>query len=193
VAQSLTVLNASSDALPVLGSVSFKTASAACPNGCTPLSVAALPDGSRVYVVSYQTSPTCTEPADANALGCISAQVAVIQASNVSFNKSIPITFPDNVPSPPAIKPDTPEIATCSTARFRLFTAASADSTRVYVSYCDAGATAVIRTSPDTSPGSQSGEDYLVNSLSAPVSANPAPGPGLQPPPQTPVFVVAGP
>jgi hypothetical protein len=63
----------------------------------------------------------------------------------------------------------------------------------VYVSYCDAGSTAVIRTTPDTSPGTQNSGDYLVGNLSAPVSAAAPPGPGLQPPPQNPVFVLAGP
>jgi len=197
-AKSLTVLNASSDALPVLGTVSFAASAgsnAACPNGCVPLSVSALPDGSRVYVASYQTSPACTEPADANAIGCITSQVTVIQASDLTVTKSIAITLPDNVPSPPATKPDTPMIATCNSARFRVFTAASVDSTRVYVSYCDAGVTAVIRTTPDTSPGSQSGEDYLVNNLSAPVGVCSAGtcAAGSQPASQNPVFVLQGP
>ena len=200
VAKSLTVLNASSDALPVLGTVSFAfsgVTNAACanPNGCIPLSVAALPDGSRVYVASYQTSPACTEPADANPLGCITSQVTVIQASNLTVTKSIAITLPDNVPNPPTTKPDTPVIATCNSARFRLSTAASVDSTRVYVAYCDAGDTAVIRTTPDTSPGSENGGDYLVNNLSAPVGVCSATTcvAGQQPPPQTPVFVLQGP
>ena len=106
-------------------------------------------------MASYQISPTCTEPADTNPLGCIASQVTVIQASNVTVTKSIAITLPDNVPNPPTTKPDTPVIATCNAARFRVFTAASVDSTRVYVSYCDAGATAVIRTTPDTSPAAK--------------------------------------
>jgi YVTN family beta-propeller protein len=199
-ARSLTVLSAASDALPVLGTISFAfsaASNAACPNpsGCLPLSVAALPDGSRVYVASYQVSPACSEPADANPLGCITAQVTVLQASDLAVTKSIAIALPDNVPNPPAAKPDTPVIATCNSARFRLSTAASVDSTRVYVSYCDAGATAVIRTTPDTSPGSQNGGDYLVNNLSAPAglcTANTCAA-GSQPPPQTPVFVLQGP
>jgi YVTN family beta-propeller protein len=200
VTQSLTVLNASSDALPALGTVNFAFSAAgnsACsnPSGCIPLAITALPDGSRVYVASYQLSPTCSEPADANPLGCITSQVTVLHASNLSVIKTIAIALPDNVPNPPTTKPDTPVIAACNSARFRVFTAASADSTRVYVSYCDAGSTAVIRTTPNTSPGSESGSDYLVNDLSAPTglcSANTCQG-GSQPPPQNPVFVVQGP
>lgn len=191
-AGSLTVLNASSDALPVLGMVSFAfsaASNAACPNpsGCIPLSVAALPDGSRAYVISYQTAASCTQATDTPP--CVTSQVTVINASNFSVTKTIAV----NLATATGTKPDTPELPVCNAARFRLFTAASADSSRVYVSYCDAGATAVISTTPDTSPGSQNTEDYLVTSLVAPVSANPAPGPGLQPPPQTPVFVVQGP
>jgi hypothetical protein len=84
-------------------------------------------------------------------------------------------------------------LAACNSARFRLFTAASADSTRVYVSYCDAGTTAVVRTVPNTSPGTESAGDYLVNELQAPASALAPAVAGGQPPPQNPVFVVAGP
>ena len=72
VAKSLTILNASSDALPVLGTISFAASAASnapCPTGCIPLSVSALPDGSRAYVVSYQTSPACSEAADAESVG----------------------------------------------------------------------------------------------------------------------------
>jgi hypothetical protein len=103
--------------------------------------------------------------------------------------KTIPVTLTiDSV-----TKPDTPELAVCDGARFRVFAAAAVDSTRVYMSYCDAGATAVIRTTPDTSPGSENAEDYLVNNLIAPASASPAPAAGEQPPPQNPVFVLQGP
>ena len=190
VTRSLTVLNASSDSLNVLGSVSFAAsaaANAACPNGCTPLSVAALPDGSRAYVASYQTTGTCTQATDTPP--CVSAQVTVINATNNTVVKTIPVTLTTST----GTKTDTPELAVCDAARFRIATAAAADSTRAYMSYCDAGATAVIRTTPDTSPGSENAEDYLVNNLIAPVSANPASSPGAQPPPQNPVFVLQGP
>jgi DNA-binding beta-propeller fold protein YncE len=190
VAQSLVVLDASTDSLTILANVSFAASSAAgaaCPNGCTPLSVTVLPDDSRAYVASYFTTSSCTQPADTPP--CVLAQISVLNASNYSLSTTIPITLTVGT----STKPDTPELAVCDTARFRIFTAASADSTRVYMSYCDAGATAVIRTNPDTSPGTQSPGDYLVTSLTAPPSDSPAPGPGLQPPPQNPVFVVAGP
>ena len=191
IAATLTALDASTDSLTVLGTVSFAAGSAACPAGCTPLSVAALADGTRIYVASENINATCTEPADANPAGCITSQVTVLQAVNFNVTKTIPITLPDNVPSPPTTKPDTPLVSMCGTARFRLFAAAAADSSRVYVSYCDAGSTAIIRTTPDTSPGTENSGDYLVTSLNAPVSALSPPAPGAQPPPQNPVFVLS--
>jgi YVTN family beta-propeller protein len=190
VAATLTVLDVSSDALAILGTVSFAAGSAACPAGCTPITVAALPDGSRIYVASENIAATCTEPADANSAGCISSQVTVIQAADFSVTKTIPIILPDKVPSPPTTKPDTKVVDTCGTARFRLFAAAASDSSRVYMGYCDAGSTAIIRTTPNTSPGSENSGDYLVTSLNAPVSALTPPAPGMQPPPQNPVFVL---
>jgi hypothetical protein len=53
------------------------------------------------------------------------------------------------------------------TTRFRLFTAASPDSTRVYVSLCDAGAVAVINTtdSNTNNTGSPVAPDSLVTDL----------------------------
>ena len=186
-AQTLTVLNAADDSLPVLASVSFAAGSGICPSGCVPLSVTVLPDGSRAYVVSYQIAPACSQAGDTPP--CVTTQVTVLSAANYSVTKTIPV----DLASGTSTKPDTPELAVCDAARFRVFTASSADSSRVYVSYCDAGATAVIRTTPDTSPGSENPGDYLVNNLPAPLSANPAPAPGLQPPPQNPVFVVPGP
>jgi len=193
VAGTLTILDASShlsgptDPLTVLSTISFAASAAPnapCPSGCIPISVAPLPDTSRVYVASYQVTPTpCTDQGAPALPACvITAQVTVVNASNYSVTKTIPITLPN-----------TPETQACDTARFRLFAAAAGDSSRVYVSYCDAGSTAVIRTTPDTSPGTQNSGDYLVGNLSAPVSAAAPPGPGLQPPPQNPVFVLAGP
>jgi hypothetical protein len=60
--------------------------------------------------------------------------------------------------------------------------AAGGDSTRVYLASCDAGNVNIIRTSDDT---------YLLN-LPEPASARP-PINGNQPPPQSPVFLIAGP
>jgi YVTN family beta-propeller protein len=66
--------------------------------------------------------------------------------------------------------------------RFRFSAAASADSTKVFVAKCDAGSTAIIRTS----------DDIAVLDMAAPPSAS-TPANGGNPLPQNPVFVLAGP
>ena len=176
VAATLTILDASTrpssptDPLTVLASISFAASNAAnapCPTGCIPVSVAALPDGSRAYVATYQITPsTCTNPTQAPP--CIVAQATVINLANNRVSKTISVGVVNPsaaITVPPTFQPDTPvpmvattagPVAECSFVRFRLFAAASGDSTRVYLSYCDAGATAVISTVPDTSPGGPS-------------------------------------
>ncbi|GAC1434050.1 MAG: hypothetical protein NVS1B11_26860 [Terriglobales bacterium] len=155
-ANTVTVLDASTDALTVLGTLSV-------PN---PVSIAALPDGSRAYAASASMSGTN-----------LSSQVTVIDASNVSLTgKVIPLS---TVPS--VCDPNT---------RFRIFVAAAAGSSKVYVSNCDAGGTAIINTSATaTLPA-----DSLVLNLPAP-AGNPQPtssNPNPQPAPQNPVFVLTG-
>ena len=66
--------------------------------------------------------------------------------------------------------------------RFRVSSAASADSTKVLVGKCDAGSTTVIRTSDDTP----------VLELPAPLGSTTPPN-GGNALPQNPVFVLAGP
>jgi hypothetical protein len=72
--------------------------------------------------------------------------------------------------------------ATPPFARFSLSLAVSADSSRVYVTNCDAGRTSIVRTL----------DNALVLNLPSPLSdfktAN-----GSTPPPQNPVFILAGP
>jgi hypothetical protein len=71
----------------------------------------------------------------------------------------------------------------CSTTRFRFTMAAGGDSSRIYLASCDGGNVNIIQTSDDT---------YLTN-LIAPPSARPPIPPDTQPPPQNPVFLIAGP
>lgn len=122
-----------------------------------PVSVAVLPDGSRAYVASASVSGNT-----------VSSRVTVINAANGSIKTTIPLTSVGK---------------TCPSTPFELFTAAAADSSRVYVGNCDAGNTAIIQTSNDT----------LLLNLPAPLGAGPPPNPGGPPPPQNPVFVLAGP
>jgi len=122
-----------------------------------PLSLAVLPDGSRFYVSGISVSG-----------GVATSRLLVFNAADGSLKKRIALT---------SVK------QTCASTPFELYTAAAADSSRVYVGNCDAGNTAIIQTSNDT----------LLLNLAAPVSAQPPPENGGAPPPQNPVFVLAGP
>jgi len=99
----------------------------------------------------------------------VSAQVTVLRTADLSLKTTI------SLGSAPVL---------CATKTWsELDLAAAADSTRVYVGNCDAGNTAIIQTSNDT----------LVLKMPAPLSALPPATPGGTPPPQNPVFVLAGP
>ena len=101
--------------------------------------------------------------------GTVTSKVTVINAADFSVRRTIPLT---SVPAICAVK-----------TWAELGMVAAADASRVYVGNCDAGNTAIIQTSNDT----------LVLQMPAPVSAQPPPKPGGTPPPQNPVFLVAGP
>ncbi len=109
----VTYLEASSDALPA---VVIPIAN--------PVSVAALPDGSRVYISSASVSG-----------GNVSSQVTVVNASGGNARTTIPLTTVKQV---------------CASNPSELSMAASADSSRVYVGNCDAGNIADIQTLSDT-------------------------------------------
>jgi YVTN family beta-propeller protein len=126
------------------------------PVAASPITVAALPDGSKVYVASVSSAG-----------GTATSQVTVVNASDGSVRTVIPL---NSVP------------AACGSARFELFTAASADSSKVYVGNCDARNTSIIRTSDDTK----------VLDMAAPLSTITPPN-GGNPLPQNPVFVLRGP
>jgi YVTN family beta-propeller protein len=147
VANTLTALDISRDPPTVLFVL---------PVAASPITAAALPDGSRVYVASVVSSG-----------GTAISQVTVVNASDGSVRTVIPL---NSVP------------AGCSAARFELFIAASGDSSKVYVGNCDAGNTSIIRTS----------DDQKMLDVPAPLSAITPPN-GGNPPPQNPVFVLAGP
>jgi len=147
VANTVTALNVAVDPPSVLFTV---------PAAASPVSVAALPDGSRIYVASVSLTG-----------GVATSQVTVVNASSGSVKTVVPLNS---------------VAAGCGVARFELFAAASADSTRVYVGNCDARSTSIIRTS----------DDVKVLDMPAPLSTIKAPNGGT-PPPQNPVFVLAGP
>ena len=173
-ANTLTVVDAAADPPTLIATLNLTTGlNPLCPVGC--LSVTALPDGSRAYVASAQESSTCPTGMSSP---CLISDVTVINASSNTITKTISL-------------PPVPVVASCaSTAapaiagtRFRISTASAGDSSRVYVGNCDAGNISIIRTLDGTP----------VLSLPAPVSAGQPPPGSTQPPPQNPVFVVAGP
>ncbi len=178
VASTATVLDVSNDVLTPI----------TLPITGTPVNIAALPDGTRAYVVSYQlSSPSC--PADQPC--SITSQVTVIDAASNAIKSVIPLgtASVDNLTNPitgtiddTGCNPDT----SSHPARFRLSIAASGDSSRVYVAHCDAGSTFIVRTSDDTLVTDLQGNPLVIP---APVSSFPPSQIGLQPPPQNPVLV----
>jgi YVTN family beta-propeller protein len=168
----------------------------ACVNPC-PTSVAALPDGSESYIASYQlagaactdpnfTSPTAAAPVSACA---VSASVTVLNALSTTVTSTIS-AFPSSTPSFPEVANCIPANAQGSytpglvplvptpssgptsrfAARFRVSAVAAADSTRVYVSVCDAGSVAIINTTDGNTnnPGQNIPDDTLVLDLATP-------------------------
>jgi len=120
----------------------------------TPTSIAALADGTRAYVASYQISG-----------GQICSQVSVINTANNTVTKTIGLEFA--VPATGLQStgvPVAPDQTGCGSTRspsssvppfiqntgFRVSVASSADSSKVYVANCDAGSTAIIPNSTDT-------------------------------------------
>jgi YVTN family beta-propeller protein len=158
-ANTLSVLNVLSDPPQTLATI---------PMPASPITVTALPDGSRAYVASDLVSG-----------GTAISQVTVITTSDNSVRSTIPVAT-------------VPEVCTSAT-RFRLYAVASADSSRVYVSNCDAGSTGIISTVNSTAAGDSHPADTLVLSMPAPLSALNSSSPGGLPPPQNPVFVLPGP
>ena len=78
-------------------------------------------------------------------------------------------------------------------ARFRMFMQTGASNQRVYAGTCDAGSTTIIRTVSESSAGTSYPPDTIVLNIFSAPSAFPPPMPGLQPPPQNPLFVFASP
>jgi YVTN family beta-propeller protein len=189
------VLDAGVDPPAPIATINLATAASAACSACAPDSVTVLGDGSRAYVGAYQLAPGCTDNSG-NAVNCVNTLVAVIDGPSGTLKTVIP-----NLSSAPAIDgtgcgpgsgPPAAVWQPGTTARFRVSMAASGGGTnskfKVYVGQCDAGSVAVI----DTYPANGSvGDVYSGVSLNAPLSTFP-PVLGV-PPPQNPVFVVAGP
>lgn len=178
-----------------LVAISFAVGSAPCPtsaSNCSPTSVTALPDGSRFYVASYEIASTCPDPT-VTASPCIIPRLTVFDANSFTVKYpsapsltlltwSPPCTgtscptgpFATNQYALPPVatcaSPVLPALYTPGTTRFRVFTAASTDSSHVYVSMCDAGAIADVNTTDNNANntgGSSTPADTLITDLPA--------------------------
>jgi YVTN family beta-propeller protein len=192
-------------------------ANPACPSGCAPVSVTALLDGSRFYVASYQTSANCP---DSNVVGnCIIPGLTVFDANSLTvkypsaptlnlLSWPVPCTPTSTTQCPAthwpfatnqfAVAPLTSCVRAATytplTTRFRVFTVAAADSSRVYVSMCDAGAVAVVNTtsSNTNNSGGAIPPDSLITDVLAAYGAGPAQANTGEPAPQNPIFLLMG-
>jgi DNA-binding beta-propeller fold protein YncE len=166
-----------------------------------PVSVAALPDGSRFYVASYVTATSaCPDPTLA-AAGCVIPQITVFDAPSLAVKSTVfpllpPVTKSNGtVVNPFALTPVTfcaPVFPyTPATARFRMSAVAATDSSRVFASMCDGGSVAIVRTNTNTVATGTNSTDTLVTALPAPFSGGP-PQSNNEPAPQSPVFLLTG-
>jgi YVTN family beta-propeller protein len=200
------------DSLGVLNDFPLQLAAIPIPGatgctGCTapaPVSVTALPDGSRAYVASYQLS-SCSDPVFSTSCLVI-PQVTVIDAKSNTVQKTLSALPPgsttppsvsesiDCIPSEPYTPAGVPIPGTSFlrfSTRFRMSTASAADSSRVYVGLCDAGSVAIINTTTSTITLGNNTPDTLVTDWAAPFGAGFPQATG-QPPPQNPIFLLTG-
>jgi YVTN family beta-propeller protein len=195
--------------MPLLAAPKSMVPSAANPCATTvapvPVSLTALADGSRIYVASYQKDG-----------GTICSQVSVFGSSDYTPGNVIPlgaagvVTNPTTYPT--GCDGTRPTNSTGPPLGFRISIASSSDNkptTRVYVADCDQGNTSIITAVAINAPGEVFAADSLVTQISAPLSAfqSPSPSPTTNlcpngqapqngvclPPPQNPLFIVAGP
>jgi YVTN family beta-propeller protein len=173
--------------------------------GCSasvPVSVTALSDGSRFYVASYQTAASCPDVLVTGA--CVIPSLAVFDANSLALKTTMTLLTnpPFSVSGTGQYQYAVPAVTACvppplyspSATRFRVFTTASADSSRVYVSMCDAGAIAVINTTNNNGnnpSGSGSPADTLITDLPTAFSAGTIQSNG-EPPNQNPIFLLTG-
>ncbi len=190
-----------------LAAISFAAGSAMCPSGCSPESVTALADGSRFYVASYRTAAACPDPVIGSASACVIPALSVFDAISLLPEVTPALTLlawsPSGTlsgsfaPNQYAVLPSTACTVTTpyspTTTRFRVFTTASADSSRVYVSMCDAGAIADINTTDNNANNPEGGlpSDTLVTDLPAAFGSGPIQKNG-EPANQSPLFMLTG-
>ena len=198
----ISTTGSANDTPTLLRAITIPTLSA-CPtcSALAPTQVAALRDGSRFYVAGYQTATVCP---DLNVAGaCVIPQLTVVDANSLNVKTSMYLLAAPAFNPTPATNPPpyaVPSVVSCApsatyapgSTRFRMTTAAAADSSRVYVGMCDAGAVASVNTTTSTvGSGSTNTPDTLVLDMLAPFSGAPA-GVNGEPPPQQPIFLLTG-
>jgi YVTN family beta-propeller protein len=109
---------------------------APCPaSGCSPVSVTALPDGTRAYIASYYIDSIS---ANCQQTPCFQAQVTVVDELTNQVTKVISL---------PQVSVSS--MGNCASARFRLSAAVASDSSRVYISSCDGGGISSVNPATD--------------------------------------------
>jgi YVTN family beta-propeller protein len=195
-----------SDVPVQLAAVSFATGAVPGPclgGGCTPVSVTALLDGSRFYVATYDATAAC--PSGSGVTGaCVVPGLTVFNANTFAFQYPNAPTL-ELLGSTPfaAGQYAVPQVTSCAMpiypalyspsstlfpTRFRVFTTASEDSTKVYVSMCDTGAVAVINTTGGNTnnSGNPLPPDSVITDILAAPEANSATAL------QNPIFLLMG-
>ena len=171
----------------------------------SPLAVAVLPDSSRFYVASDACSNGAISSCAASG-GTATSQLSVFSTSDGRLRSVIALGTVATDPVNPT---------GCDGARFRVFAAAAADSSRVYVSNCDGGFTDIVLTATDTLLQGQQFQVTNTNPMTCELVTAPAPLPSplsvfppsvntceitqnqqfffLVPPAQNPVFILPSP
>jgi len=152
-----------------------------------PVSITALPDGSRFYVASSVTASPCPDANVGNAgasSSCLIPQLTVFDARSLTVkpmsasSRLSPSLALLGAPGFAATQYAVPQSSACapaasfspSSTRFRMFTTSSADSSHVYVSICDAGTVADIdATTSSIATGGSNTPDTLATNISAPL------------------------
>ena len=170
------------DTPTLLGTIAMNGgANPPCANTCSPVSVAALPDGSRFYVASYQLLPSCPDSNVGAGTPCIIPMLTVFQAASlaqkpISGSLLSPSISLLSSPQYSATQYALPVVAACTTAatyspsstRFRMFATAAADSSHVYVSLCDGGSVADVAAVTTSIATGTNNPDTLITNVNAP-------------------------
>ena len=152
-----------------------------CSSACSPVSVAALPDGSRFYVASYQSESACSDPNVGSTAPCMIPLLTVFDAPSMTIRPATSSLRAPSIsllgtPSFAANQYALPPVTSCAppptyfpgATRFRMFASAAADSSHVYVSICDGGTIADVVTTTNTISTNANSIDTLMTDIPAP-------------------------